>query len=96
LGRVRLVWTFAPDGRWVEVPFALDGQAAPMTPVRGTWTTDGDTLTIATDWPPDSGTSTHHWRLDGDRLWTVFVSSDLAADRDWFPRWDGQPWVPVT
>jgi hypothetical protein len=93
---MRLVWTFAADGRWVEVPFALDGQAAPMTPVRGRWSTDGDALTITTDWPPDWGTSTHRWRLDGERLWTVFVSSDVPDDQDWFPQWDSQPWVPVT
>ena len=26
LGRVRLVWVFEPDGRYAEIPFALDGQ----------------------------------------------------------------------
>ena len=26
LGHVRLVWTFEPDGRYAEIPFALDGR----------------------------------------------------------------------
>ena len=28
LGHIRLVWTFEPDGRYAEIPIALDGQTS--------------------------------------------------------------------
>src|SRR3954469_13035600 len=49
LGRVRLVWDFEPDGRYAEVPLALDGQTLKVPTVRGRYTVDGSTVTIATD-----------------------------------------------
>lgn len=94
LGRVRLAWTFAPDGRWSEVPFALDGQTLPAPPIRGTYAVDGQTLTLTANHPPEwSGTSRHMWHMAGDRLTTTFVSSDIEGDADWFATLDVAPWV---
>ena len=92
LGRVRLHWVFDPSGRWAEVPQALDGQALPVPPVRGTYRVDDGIVTIATDYPPGWGTSNHRWRLDGDELWTKFESSDNPEDEGWFAMLDGMPW----
>jgi hypothetical protein len=92
MGRVRLHWVFGPDGRWAEVPEALDGQALPAPPVRGTYRVDGDLVTIATDFPAGWGTSSHRWRLDGDELWTTFESSDNPDDEGWFAMLDATPW----
>jgi len=94
LGRVRLVWDFEPDGRYAEIPLALDGQTLNAPTVRGRYTVDGETVTIATDYPPDWGTSRHTWRMDGDVLWTVFQESDVPDDKDWFEALDSQPWRP--
>jgi hypothetical protein len=94
LGRVRLVWRFEPDGRWAEIPLALDGQTLRMPTVRGSWVADAETVTVATDYPPGWGTSTHGWRLDGDRLWTFFKDSDVPDDKEWFESLDSRPWVP--
>jgi hypothetical protein len=94
LGRVRLVWDFEPDGRYAEVPLALDGQTLNAPTVRGRYTVDGSTVTIATDFPPDWGTSRHGWRMDGDRLWTFFIESDVPDDKDWFEALDSRPWTP--
>lgn len=93
--RVRLAWTFGPDGRWAEVPTALDGQTLPGGPIRGTYRIDGDRLTIATNYPPDFGTSEHTWRIEGSSLWTTFVSSELEGDQEWFAMLDPMPWVPL-
>jgi hypothetical protein len=92
MGRVRLHWVFDPTGRWAEVPQALDGQALPAPPVRGTFRVEGDIVTIATDYPPGWGTSSHRWRLDGDELWTTFESSDNPDDEGWFAMLDATPW----
>ena len=94
LGHIRLVWTFEPDGRYAEIPFALDGQTLMAPTIRGRYVVDGGTVTIATEYPPDWGTSRHGWRMDGDRLWTVFMDSDVPEDKDWFVALDSQPWVP--
>ena len=94
LGHIRLVWTFEPDGRYAEIPFALDGQTLMAPTVRGTYVVDGSTVTIATDYPPDWGTSRHGWRMDGDLLWTFFMDSDVPDDKDWFVALDSQPWMP--
>ena len=45
-------------------------------------------MTIATEYPPDWGTSRHGWRMDGDLLWTVFMDSDVPDDKDWFEALD--------
>ena len=94
LGRVRLVWDFEPDGRYAEIPLALDGQTLKAPTIRGRYTVDGSEVTIATDYPPDWGTSHHAWRMDGDVLWTVFLESDVPGDKDWFESLDSQPWTP--
>lgn len=94
-GRVRLVWTFESGGRWAEVPFALDGQTSIFPPVRGTWTVDGETVTIATDFPPGWGWARHAWRLVGDQLWTTYQSSDVPEDAGWFAMLDVEPWIRV-
>jgi hypothetical protein len=94
LGRVRLVWDFEPDGRYAEIPLALDGQTMKAPTVRGRYTVDGETVMIATDYPPDWGTSRHGWRMDGDVLWTVFLESDVPDDKDWFEALDSRPWTP--
>ncbi len=95
LGRIRLEWVFGPDGRWAEVPIALDGQPQLAPVVRGTYTVDGEEVTIATSWPAGWGTSTHRWRLDREDLWTAFVSSDVPGDAGWFATLDQQPWRPL-
>jgi len=95
LGSVRLVWTFEEDGGWAEVPFALDGQTLDIPPVHGTFSVDAQTVTITPEDPPDLGTSQHTWRIDGDRLWTTFLTSETADDADWFEMLDTQPWTPV-
>jgi hypothetical protein len=94
LGRVRLVWDFEPDGRYAEIPFALDGQTLKAPTIRGTYAVDGGTVTIAIEYPPDWGTSRHGWRMDGDLLWTVFVESDVPEDKAWFEALDSRPWTP--
>jgi hypothetical protein len=94
LGRVLLVWDFEPDGRYAEVPLALDGQTLRMPTVRGTYAVEGETVTIATEYPPAWGTSRHAWRMDGDALWTVFLDSDNPEDKDWFEPLDSRPWTP--
>ena len=96
LGRIRLAWTFEEDGRWAEVPFALEGQSLNVPAMRGTYTVEGDTVTLATEFPPGWGTSQHTWRLDGDRLWTSFVSSTNPDDADWFKTLDDRPWVSIS
>jgi hypothetical protein len=94
LGRVRLVWTFGADGRWSEVPIALDGQTLKAPVVRGRYAVDGDSVTIATEYPPDWGTSRHRWRMDRGALWTAFIESDNPGDEDWFASLDTLPWTP--
>jgi hypothetical protein len=94
-GRLRLVWTFAPDGGYAEIPFALDGQTLDWPPIRGTWAADADTVTVTTTYPPGWGTSTHGWRLDRDELWTYLVGSDNPEDADWFTTLDTRPWLPL-
>lgn len=94
LGRVRLVWTFREDGRWAEIPLALDGQTLPVPTVRGRYVVEGPSVTIATEYPPAWGTSRHEWRLEGDALWTTFASSDIADDAQWFAMLDARPWRP--
>lgn len=94
LGRVRLVWTFEADGRYTEVPFALDGQTLKTPTIRGRYAVDGETVAMATEYPLDWGTSRHGWRMDGDRLWTVFIESDVPEDKDWFEALDSRPWTP--
>jgi hypothetical protein len=83
VGRVRLVWTFEPDG-----------QALDTVPIRGTWTADPESVSIASSYPPGMGTSRHGWRLDRDELWTYFLSSDNPDDFDWFTNLDVRPWTP--
>lgn len=94
-GRVRIVWTFEPDGRFAEIPQALDGQRLDWPAVRGTWTADADALTIVASFPQDYGTMRHGWRVDGDQLWTFLISSDNPADKEWFATLDTQPWRRV-
>ena len=93
-GRIRIVWTFTGDGRFTEVPLALDGQRLDALPVRGTFTAAADAVTIATNYPPGMGTSTHGWRLDGDRLWTFLLESSNPDDAEWFEDLDSRPWEP--
>jgi hypothetical protein len=94
-GRVGIHWSFTSDGRWAEIPHALDGQTLPIVPVRGRYAVDGDEVTMTTDFPPGMGTSVHTWRVDGEDLWTTFVSSDLPDDAAWFAGLDRQPWKPA-
>lgn len=91
-GRVRIAWTFEPDGRFAEIPLALDGQALPWPAIRGTWTADRDAVTIDASYPEDVATTRHGWRRDGDALWTFFLGSDNPDDVDWFTALDIQPW----
>jgi hypothetical protein len=91
-GRVRVVWTFEPDGRFAEVPQALDGQALDWPTVRGTWTADAQAVTIVASFPEAYGTMRHGWRVDGDRLWTFLIESDNPDDKEWFATLDVQPW----
>lgn len=93
LGPARIAWTFEADGRWAEVP--LDGAPVGATPIRGSYTVDGDVVTIATNYPPDFGTSRHVWRIADGRLWTTYQSSDFAEDADWFAMLDPIPWIPL-
>ena len=94
VGRTRMVWTFTDDGRYTEIQLALDGQRVDAVPIRGTFTADTDSVTIATSYPPGMGTSTHGWRRDGDQLWTFLITSDNPDDKDWFEAIDSQPWTP--
>jgi hypothetical protein len=94
-GRVRLVWAFEPDGRYAEIPFALDGQAMRFPTVRGTWIADASTLSLDIAYPPELADSRHGWRRDGDLLWTYLISSADPADVDWFGELDVQPWRPI-
>jgi hypothetical protein len=91
-GRVRVIWTFEPDGRFAETPQALDGQALDWPAVRGTWTADAQTVTIVVSFPQNFGTMRHGWRVDADQLWTSLISSDNPADKEWFATLDAQPW----
>jgi hypothetical protein len=93
LGRMQIDWVFDPSGRWAEIPIALDNQAIGASVVRGRFTVEGDTVTIAADYPPGIGTSRHEWRLDGDHLWTTFESSTNEDDAAWFALLDPTPWT---
>lgn len=84
-------WTFAPDGRWAEIP--LGGAPVGAKPIRGTFRVDGDILTFITNYPPGFGTSRHAWRLEGEDLWTTFLSSDNQGDAEWFAMIDPIPWT---
>ena len=94
IGPTRMIWTFTADGRYTEIQLATDGQRVDTFPIRGTFTTDRDTVTIATSFPPGMGTSTHGWRRDGDRLWTFLIESDNPDDEGWFESMDSRPWTP--
>ena len=94
VGPTRMVWTFTADGQYTEIQLAVDGQRVDIVPIRGTFTADGDSVTIATSYPPGMGTSTHGWRRDGDRLWTFLIESDNPDDKDWFEALDSRPWTP--
>jgi hypothetical protein len=94
VGPTRMIWTFTPDGRYTEIQLALDGQRVDAVPILGTFTADGDSVTIATSYPPGMGTSTHGWRRDGDQLWTFLIESDNPDDKDWFETIDSRPWTP--
>ena len=93
LGRMQINWTFDPSGQWAEIPIALDDQAIRAMVVRGTYTVEGESVTIASDYPPGIGTSRHAWRLEGNRLWTTFESSDNEDDAEWFAMLDPTPWI---
>lgn len=94
-GRFRLIWIFQGDGRWAEVPVALDGQTLPLRPVRGTFVLDGTTLTLAPDFPPGLAPSRHAWEVTAASLRTTFASG-APEDEDWFLSVvDGAPWRPV-
>lgn len=95
LGPMRLSWVFEPDGDWAEVPEATAGQTIATGPARGRYVVDGDLLTLEVDHPSAWGWSRHRWRLDGDRLVTLYESSELPEDADWFAMLDAQPWVRV-
>lgn len=95
VGRVRIMWVFDRDGRWAEVPDTVNDEARQIPPARGTYTVDGDTFRIATDYPPGWGTSQHRWRLDGELLWTRYLSSDNPDDEGWFGLQDHLPWTRV-
>ena len=88
-----LAWRFEADGRWAEIP--LEGAPVGARPIRGRFTIEGDELIITTDYPPGFGASRHAWRMDGDNLWTTYLSSDLPEDADWFAMLDPSPWVPL-
>ena len=97
LGPVRLSWIFDPSGAWAEVPEALDGQAFPAGPARGTYVVDGDLVTIDVDLPTfwAQRWTRHHWRLDGDRLITTLDDAQDPEDVGFFEMLDAQPWVRV-
>lgn len=84
-------WTFAADGRWAEIP--VEGAPVGAKPIRGTFRVDGDILTFVTNYPPGFGTSRHAWRLEGEDLWTTFLSSDNEGDAGWFAMIDPIPWT---
>jgi hypothetical protein len=95
LGPVRLAWVFDADGDWAEVPDATAGQTLLSGPARGHYTVNGDLLSISVAAPSFWGDHEHRWRLEGDRLITTFVDSDIADDAGWFEMLDRQPWVRV-
>ena len=91
-GPTRIAWTFEPDGSWAEIP--LEGAPIGVPPIRGTYTISGDVVTIATEYPPGLGTSSHAWRSVDGRLWTTYRSSDNPEDAGWFAMLDPIPWTP--
>ncbi len=95
LGRFRLIWIFKGDGRWAEVPVALDGQTLRLPPLRGTFVLDGATLTLKPDFPPGMTPSNHAWQVEGATLRTTFAAG-APEDEDWFLSVvDGAAWRPV-
>jgi hypothetical protein len=93
LGPLRLAWVFDADGDWAEVPEAMAGQTLLSGPARGHYTVDGDLLSISVEAPSFWGDHEHRWRLEGDRLVTTFVDSEIADDAEWFAMLDRQPWT---
>jgi len=93
LGTTRIAWTFDPDGSWAEIP--LEGAPIGVPPIRGTYTVSGDVVTLATEYPPDFGTSRHAWRFANGLLWTTYRSSDNPEDAGWFAMLDPIPWIPL-
>jgi hypothetical protein len=92
-GPSRLAWTFETDGSWAEIP--LEGAPIGVPPIRGTYAVSGDVVTLATEYPPDLGTSRHTWRFADGRLWTTYQSSDNPEDAGWFAMLDPIPWIPL-
>lgn len=90
-GPARIAWTFEADGSWAEIP--LDGAPIGAKPIRGSYAVSGDVVTIATEYPPDFGTSSHAWRFVDGRLLTRYQSSNIPEDADWFAMLDPIPWI---
>ena len=93
-GRMRIVWTFGADGRFTEVPIALDGQR--LDPSRSAARSRPMARPSRSRRP-----SRRAWArartaggVDGDRLWTFLVESDNPEDKDWFEGLDSRPWEP--
>lgn len=95
LGRMQINWVFDPSGRWAEVPISLDNHTMEAGVIRGTFIVDGQVVTIASEYPPEIGTSIHRWRVDGNHLWTTFESSNNPDDEEWFAMLDPTPWTLV-
>ncbi len=94
-GRFRLIWIFEADGRWAEIPIALDGQRIMLPPVRGTFEIDGTTLTLVPDFPPGWAPTQHTWEMQDGSLQTTFASG-TPEDEGWFRSVvDGEPWRPA-
>jgi hypothetical protein len=93
LGPVRLSWVFEADGDWAEVPEATAGQTLQTGPARGRYIVDGELVTIEVDLPTFWGWHRHKWRLDGDRLITMYDDSELPEDEEFFAMLDAQAWV---
>ena len=91
-GPTRIAWTFEPDGSWAEI--LLEGAPIGVPPIRGTYTVSGEEVTMATEYPPNFGTSRHAWRFVDGRLWTTYRSSDNPEDAGWFAMLDPLPWIP--
>jgi hypothetical protein len=92
--RLRMTWTLAADGTYLEVDERFDRAPQPGPVFYGTYSVDGTELTLDVA-NPGATPVTFAWDVD-DRgnLYLRFVDGS-PYDREWFSALDGLPWVPV-
>jgi hypothetical protein len=92
--RLRMTWTLAADGTYLEIDERFDRAPQPGPVFYGTYSVDGAELTVEVA-NPGASPVTFAWEVD-DRgnLYLRFLDG-APFDRDWFAPLADLPWVPV-